>query len=91
MLDELDRLGLVERRDSPTDRRTHALYLTAAGRALLKEIGRVGQESQDALCAALDESERAQLADFLTRIVAEQGLTPGVHPGFRLMGGAEGK
>ena len=91
VLDELEGRGLVERRDSPTDRRSYALYLTEAGREALEQIGRVGREHQDALCAALDESERAQLAGFLTRIAAEQGLTPGVHPGFRKLGGAECK
>jgi DNA-binding MarR family transcriptional regulator len=87
MLDELEERGLVERRDSPSDRRSYALYLTKAGRDLLEEICRVGREHQDALCAALDVSERAQLAGFLTRIAAQQGLTPGVHPGFRNLGG----
>jgi DNA-binding MarR family transcriptional regulator len=91
VLDELEQLGLVERRDSPTDRRSYALYLTQAGREALEQIGRVALEHQDALCAALDESERAQLAGFLMRIAAEQGLTPGVHPGFRKLGCAEPK
>ena len=91
VLDELEERGLVERRDSPTDRRSYALYLTGAGRDALEQIGRVGREHQDALCAALDESERAQLASFLARIAAEQGLTPGVHPGFRKLGGGECK
>jgi DNA-binding MarR family transcriptional regulator len=91
VLDELERRGLVERRDSPTDRRSYALYLTQAGREALEQIGRVAREHQDALCAALDESERAQLAGFLTRIAAEQGLTAGVHPGLRKLGCAEPK
>ena len=91
VLDELEERGLVERRDSPTDRRSYALYLTGPGRDALEQIGRVGREHQDSLCAALDESERAQLAAFLTRIAAEQGLTPGVHPGFRKLGGGEYK
>jgi DNA-binding MarR family transcriptional regulator len=89
VLDELEQRGLVERRDNPNDRRSHALYLTEAGRAALEQIGRVGRAHQDALCAALDSSERAQLAGLLTRIAAEQGLTPGVHPGFRKLGAAE--
>jgi DNA-binding MarR family transcriptional regulator len=91
VLDELEELGLIERRDHPTDRRSYALYLTEPGRGALEEIGRAGREHQDALCAALDERERAQLAAFLTRIAAEQGLTPGIHPGFRKLGGPEGK
>jgi DNA-binding MarR family transcriptional regulator len=91
VLDELEELGLIERRDHPTDRRSYALYLTEAGRGALENIWRVGKEHQDALCAALDERERAQLAAFLTRIATEQGLTPGVHPGIRKLGGPEGK
>ena len=91
VLDELERRGLVERRDSPTDRRSYALYLTEAGREALEQIGRVSRQHQDAICAALDESERAQLAGFLTRIAAEQGLTPGVHPGYRKLGCPEPK
>jgi DNA-binding MarR family transcriptional regulator len=89
VLDELEGLGLVERRDSPADRRSYALYLTEAGRAALERIRRIGREHQDAICAALDDSERAQLAGFLARIVAEQGLTPGIHPGYRKLGGGE--
>jgi DNA-binding MarR family transcriptional regulator len=91
LLDELEERGLVERRDSPTDRRSYALYLTGAGRDALEQIGRVAREHQDALCAALDESERVQLADLLRRIAHEQGLTPGVHPGYRKLGGPETK
>jgi DNA-binding MarR family transcriptional regulator len=88
VLDELGKRGLVERRDSPTDRRSYALHLTDAGRKALEQIGRVAREHQDALCAALDEAERAQLAGLLGRIAAEQRLTPGVHPGYRKLGGA---
>jgi DNA-binding MarR family transcriptional regulator len=89
VLDELEERGLIERRDSPTDRRTYALYLTKAGRDVLGQIGRISREHQDALCAALNESERAQLADFLRRIAEEQQLIPGVHPGYRRLGGAQ--
>jgi DNA-binding MarR family transcriptional regulator len=91
ILDEMERIGLVERRDSPRDRRSYALYLTEAGREALEQIGRISREHQDALCAALDESERAQLAAFLRRIAAHQQLAPGVHPGYRGLGGVPPK
>jgi DNA-binding MarR family transcriptional regulator len=91
MLDGLENRGLVERRDSPTDRRSYALYLTKAGRAALEQIARIGRDHEDALCAALDESERAQLAGLLSRIAVQQGLTPGVHPGFRKLSAADPK
>jgi DNA-binding MarR family transcriptional regulator len=87
ILDELEQAGLVERREHPRDRRSYALYLTAVGRETLKRIGNISQKHQAATCAALDASEQVQLAEFLTRIVAEQGLTPGVHPGYRKLNG----
>jgi DNA-binding MarR family transcriptional regulator len=87
LLDELEQRGLIERRDRPTDRRSYALHLTAAGRDALGQIQRVAGEHQESLCAALDASERERLADLLRRVADEQGLTPGVHPGFRRLGG----
>jgi DNA-binding MarR family transcriptional regulator len=91
IVDELERRGFVERRDSPADRRSYALYLTRAGRAMLERVGQAAREHQDALCAALNDGERAVLAELLARIAAEQGLTPGVHPGFRKLGEGECK
>jgi DNA-binding MarR family transcriptional regulator len=91
MLDELEQRGLLQRRDSPKDRRSYALHLTSAGRAVLEQIWGIGREHEDALCAALDAPQRAQLADLLGRIATEQGLTPGVHPGFRSLNRTEPK
>jgi DNA-binding MarR family transcriptional regulator len=91
MIDELEQRGLVERRDSPRDRRSYALYLTGAGREALDQIERIARAHQQALCAALNEAEQAQLRELLMRIAAEQKLTPGVHPGYRRYGGAAPK
>jgi DNA-binding MarR family transcriptional regulator len=87
ILDELEKRGLLERRDSPADRRSYALYLTDAGHEAVGQIGRVSREHQESLCAALNESERAQLNQLLRRIADQQQLTPGVHPGYRKLGG----
>ncbi|MEV0298850.1 hypothetical protein [Nocardia sp. NPDC050710] len=35
------------------------------------------------LCGDLSDEEYEQLAALLTRIADRQGLTPGVHPGYR--------
>jgi DNA-binding MarR family transcriptional regulator len=86
LVDELEQRELVERRDKPDDRRTYALHLTEKGRGALKAIGLVAREHQEALCAALTEREREQLATLLRRIADQQGLTPGVHPGFSRLG-----
>jgi DNA-binding MarR family transcriptional regulator len=91
LLDELQERGLIERQASPTDRRSHALHLTRGGCEALAQIGRIGREHQESLCAALDESERTTLTDLLTRIAEQQGLTPGVHPGYRTLGGVPPK
>jgi DNA-binding MarR family transcriptional regulator len=86
LVDDLENRGLLERRDTPDDRRSYALHLTAKGKATLDAIGRVAREHDAALCAALNEKEREQLASLLGRIAEEQGLTPGVHPGFKRLG-----
>lgn len=82
LIDDLEHRGLVERRDHPSDRRSHALFLTAKGRYALKAVGRVARDHQAALCAALTDDERTLLAQLLRRIADQQGLRPGVHPGF---------
>ena len=86
LVDELESRGLVERRDNLDDRRTHALHLTDAGRGTLDSIGRVAREHQHALCEALSAQEQEQLAGMLLRIAKQQGLEPGVHPGFKTLG-----
>ena len=87
VLDELERLGFVERRPSAKDRRTYELNLTARGRAKLEAIGRIAREHQEALCAALNPGERETLASLLSRIAEHQHLRAGVHPGYRKLGG----
>jgi DNA-binding MarR family transcriptional regulator len=87
LIDELETRELIDRRENPEDRRSYALHLTEKGRAMLDAIGRVGREHQQALLAALNEDERRQLAVLLRRVADEQGLMPGVHPGYARLGG----
>ena len=83
ILDELERRGFVQRKPNANDRRQYALHLTDDGRKMLDEIGLIGREHGEALCAALNDEERATLSELLQKIAGEQGLTPGVHPGYR--------
>jgi hypothetical protein len=77
------RLGRnVERRPGPRDRRSHALRLTAAGRAQLEALGRSSRQHQEDLCAGLSGAERDQLRTLLGKVAEHQGLRPRVHPGF---------
>jgi DNA-binding MarR family transcriptional regulator len=85
LLDELQERGLIERRPDPQDRRTYALHLTAAGRSATEQIGRIAREHGDAICASLNAEERQQLHALLSRIADQQGLIPGVHPGYRTL------
>jgi len=83
LVDELERMGLVGRRESSKDRRAWQLHLTPAGQEKLKAIGRLAREHDDEISAALGTDERKQLAALLRRIADQQGLRPGVHPGYR--------
>lgn len=85
ILDALERRGFVERKPNPADRRQYALHLTATGRKILDEIGVIGHQHAEALCASLNPGEREALTELLLKIANEQGLTPGVHPGYRQM------
>ena len=89
MLDAMEEKQLVERRPNTDDRRQYSLHLTNAGSALLKDVGRVAREHQDALLRSLSHEEREQLTNLLRKIADEQGLVPGVHPGYRGMGRKE--
>jgi DNA-binding MarR family transcriptional regulator len=85
ILDALEERRLVERRPNADDRRQYALHLSEKGEAMLSEIGRIGREHIESLCAALTVVEREQLGELLQKIATEQGLSPGVHPGYRRM------
>lgn len=81
LIDELEDRGLLERRSVPGDRRIRALHLTAEGRRALDRVLRVSAEHEAAMCEGLGGPEREQLIALLSRIAAQQGLAPGVHPG----------
>src|SRR5262249_8228285 len=61
LVDELEERGLVERRDSPEDRRVYALHLTHKGTEVLEAIGKIAREHDDAICSALTADEREAL------------------------------
>lgn len=86
LADDLDQRGLIERKRNPDDRRHYALYLTDTGQDTLKTLGRIAGEHDNLLLAALSSAEREQLHDLLTRVVTQQGLARGVHPGYRKLG-----
>jgi MarR family transcriptional regulator, transcriptional regulator for hemolysin len=53
LLDNLERRGLIERREDETDRRARGIYLTRAGRDLAVRAARVGMSIQKRLLATV--------------------------------------
>jgi DNA-binding MarR family transcriptional regulator len=80
LVDELEQLGLVERRRNPADRRSHALYLTDQGRATLQQVRVVTAEHEEQMSAGLTGAERGQLISLLRRLAAAQQLNLGGLP-----------
>jgi DNA-binding MarR family transcriptional regulator len=81
-IDDLEARGLVQRGRDERDRRVHLLSLSDAGEAMVVELAGLAQAVERDLLAALTPAERRQLAQWLTRVADQQGLTRGVHPGY---------
>src|SRR5829696_1937345 len=61
VVDELERLGAVERRRDPGDRRANALRLTASGRRLLTRARTAVAGAEKAFLAPLPEPDQQRL------------------------------
>jgi len=68
LIDRLEGRGLVRREPAPDDRRSNALYLTAAGRDLLATATPLVREHERRLCRRLSEPERASLIALLEKL-----------------------
>ena len=69
LIDELDRLGLVERARHPQDRRAHAVTLTEQGREALR-LTTAAVDATEAECfAALSPGEQKQLRALLLKLL----------------------
>ncbi len=73
MLNELERRKLARRVASPSDRRSHALHLTANGRRMLARFHRRALEHERRATRALDPGERRLLLDLLGRVARSLG------------------
>ncbi|UQX90269.1 MarR family transcriptional regulator [Jatrophihabitans telluris] len=82
-VDDLEQRGWLERVRDANDRRVNALRLTDAGREAFGALAVIARRHERAVTAGLDESQRATLSALLQHVAETQGLTPGVHPGFR--------
>jgi DNA-binding MarR family transcriptional regulator len=84
-VDELEDRGYVERRRNPDDRRLHALYLTAAGKRLMRKLSDLARQHERRLTAALEPEQYSALRGLLSTLAQQQGLTAHVHPGYRTL------
>jgi DNA-binding MarR family transcriptional regulator len=68
VIDELEAMGLAERRRHPDDRRKHAVYLTARGRRTLERARKAAIEMARDVFAPLDPDELETLRRLLRKL-----------------------
>jgi MarR family transcriptional regulator, lower aerobic nicotinate degradation pathway regulator len=73
-IDELERMGLVERRRNAADRRRYAVGLTANGTVTLRRARRLVSDSARELLGALDDAEVDTLVELLGRVAESAEL-----------------
>lgn len=86
IIDAMEERGLVVRKEHLSDRRTHALELSEAGREALRAIAGAARTHEQVVLAGLSEAERAQLTALLRKLAELRGLAPGIHPGYGSLG-----
>ena len=71
LIDDLEAIGLVERRRSTRDRRVSELYTPDAARAQLTRIRKIVRDHDRWVTAALTEAEQRQLLELLGKVAPE--------------------
>jgi DNA-binding MarR family transcriptional regulator len=73
VIDELEQMGLAERRRHPDDRRKHAVHLTARGRRTLQTARAAAMRMAQDVFAPLDASELETLRRLLRKLAGLEG------------------
>ena len=81
LVDELEERGLVERRPDPGDRRVRALHLTRKGRNRLARGREIATAHEHELTRGMSDADRTRLTKLLQKMVDQQAIGKGVHPG----------
>jgi DNA-binding MarR family transcriptional regulator len=76
IIDELEDLGLAERRPHPSDRRKHAVHLTARGRKTLDRASAAAAKTAGELLAPLEPKEVEVLRDLLRKMAGVDEEAP---------------
>lgn len=75
LVDDLERLGLAERRRSDADRRIQDIHLTDRGRDAVRRVIAIADSENERTFGVLDDDERDQLHGLLLRVAeATAGL-----------------
>jgi DNA-binding MarR family transcriptional regulator len=69
LVDDLEKAGLVERKEHPTDRRSHSIFLTRKCRESLSSIEKLCQQAEDQFLDCLTDKERKDLIQILRKLV----------------------
>jgi DNA-binding MarR family transcriptional regulator len=69
VMDQLERLGAVERRRDERDRRAYAVHITRRGRRLLKQATDVIRAAEEEFLAPLAQTEQRRLRAALRKVV----------------------
>lgn len=69
LVDDLSKLGLVERAPNPADRRAHAVTLTEEGRKVRQMAAEAVDATQEEILAPLTAEEREQLRNLLSKLL----------------------
>ena len=76
ILDELQGSGLAGRRPHPSDRRAHAVTITAKGRRTLARARAAASRAEDEVLSGLSGDERAELLRLMRRALEAAPLQP---------------
>lgn len=68
IIDRLEKLGLVVRKDDPGDRRTYLIFLTPKGNDLQSLLCQAAEKTNKAISANLNLVEKEQLINLLKKI-----------------------
>jgi DNA-binding MarR family transcriptional regulator len=69
LVDDLEKKGLVERNENPSDRRAYALTLTAKGREILPKVQKLAFETEREFLSHLPPKDQKELVRILQKLV----------------------
>ncbi len=71
IIDDLEKKGLVERKEHPTDRRSHSVYLTAKAKEVLAKAHHLASSVEKQFLECLSVKEQKDLRQILRKLVVE--------------------